>query len=251
MRAAQTVVKAKLGEILQQCVETRRHVVLTHHNPGGWRTYKSKFVACDATARTLKVEVIMPSDEPNDLAPKPGDTLGVTFRAGHKKCMFATSVLSREYHEGDALFSMEWPDHLQQLQRRAYERAEPPMNVVVAVRFWREQGAQEMSLEARNVRHGQLEDMSAGGMRVKVVDAGDIELGATYRCAFTPRPGKPGIVIDAVVRHREALNHGRSSIGFQFVGAETTPEGRRVLDRLARAVGQFQRARSRERSKVH
>jgi hypothetical protein len=50
-------------------------------------------------------------------------------------------------------------------------------------------------------------------------------------------------VLDAVLRHREAAEQGRASLGFQFVGMETTPEGLRLLDRLVRIVNHFQRSR--------
>lgn len=141
-----------------------------------------------------------------------------------------------------------WPDQIQQLQRRAYERATPPKDMVIAVRFWREVGPIGVPAEARTVRYGQLEDLSAGGLRVKVSNPDDIQPGATYRCVIEPYPGKPPLILDAVVRHREAVDHGRASIGFQLVGLETTPEGRKALDRLARTVSRFQRARSRRRA---
>ncbi|RME37078.1 MAG: PilZ domain-containing protein, partial [Planctomycetota bacterium] len=92
----------------------------------------------------------------------------------------------------------------------------------------------------------QLEDISLGGMRVRVAGSRDVEVGATYRCAFAPREGKPPIVLDALVRHREATEGARASIGFQFVGLECVPDGERITERLTRAIAQFQRARSRK-----
>jgi hypothetical protein len=114
------------------------------------------------------------------------------------------------------------------------------------VRFWREAAGGDASTDARNVRHGQLEDISAGGMRIKVADPKDVSLDRTYRCVFTPRPGKPSLVLDAVLRHREAVDQGRASLGFQFVGMEATPEGLRLLDRLVRIVNHFQRSNARD-----
>jgi c-di-GMP-binding flagellar brake protein YcgR len=161
--------------------------------------------------------------------------------------MFGATVESVQEEKEEGEITLRWPDHLQQLQRRVYERARPPKDAIIAVRFWREEVASGSAAEARCVRHGQLEDISAGGMRIKVARPNEIELGATCRCAFAPRPGKPSLVLDALVRHREAAGSGRASIGFQFVGLETTVEGRQLLDRLARTVSQFQRARSRSR----
>ena len=116
-----------------------------------------------------------------------------------------------------------------------------------AVRFWRDDASSTAGADARTVRHGQLEDISAGGMRVRVASPGDIEVGAVYRCAFTPKQGKPAILVEARVRHREAIEHCRASVGFQYVGLEVTAEGRRAIERLTRVVSQYQRAHSQRR----
>jgi len=79
-------------------------------------------------------------------------------------------------------------------------------------------------------------------MRIKVADSKEVQIDQTYRCVFSPRPGKPSLVLDAVLRHREAVDHGRASLGFQFVGMETTQEGLRLLDRIVRIVNDFQRS---------
>jgi c-di-GMP-binding flagellar brake protein YcgR len=172
----------------------------------------------------------------------------VTFRTGHKKCVFGTVVEPGDGHTTESVVTLRWPDHLQQIQRRLFERAQPPQGTVIPVRLWREGSSAGPREEVRSIRHGQLEDLSAGGMRVKAHDASEFHAGRTYRCVFTPRAGGPSIVVDAFARHRQAADQGRASIGFQFVGLEATPEGRRVLARIARTVSQFQRARSRSRS---
>jgi hypothetical protein len=160
--------------------------------------------------------------------------------------MFGTHVVSPNDESGRVI-NLGWPDHLQQLQRRVYERVRPMRDTVISVRFWREDQATASSVEARDVRHGQMEDLSVGGMRVKAANPAAIEDGQTYRCVFAPKPGKPSFVLDALIRHHEDADQGRASIGFQFIGLEATPEGRRTLERLARTVTQLQRARSRSR----
>jgi hypothetical protein len=83
-------------------------------------------------------------------------------------------------------------------------------------------------------------------MRIKVADSKEVQLDRTYRCVFSPRAGKPSLVLDAVLRHREAGDQGRAALGFQFVGMETTQDGLRLLDRLVRIVNHFQRSHSGE-----
>lgn len=241
MSATQTVTSDRHTQILEDSVRQQRPIVLTYNSREGWRTYKGAFLAVAESTPTMTVRV---EPEPNhtiENSPKAGDVLGGTFRLGHKKCMFNTTLINAR-KDGDAeVWIVRRPDTFQQLQRRAYERATPPKGSVIAVRFWRETSSGETPSDGRHVRHGQLEDLSAGGMRVKVADTSELEIDRTHRCVFTPRPGKPALVIDAVLRHKEASEQGRSSLGFQFVGLETSDDGMKILDRLVRTVQHFHR----------
>ncbi|MBI3834753.1 MAG: PilZ domain-containing protein [Planctomycetes bacterium] len=243
MPVPQAVEQLRLVQVLSDSAAQQRPLVLTHHGPDGWRTIKSVFSGGSPESRTLRVSGMIEKELPAKALPGVGMTLGGSFRLGHKKFMFCAMVQGVERHSDRLELMLRWPDHLQQLQRRVYERAEPPVGSVVAVRFWRDEAS---SATERKVRHGQLEDISAGGMRIKVSETGDIAMESTYRCSFTPRPGRPAIVLDAILRHRQAVDSGRASLGFQFVGLETTPEGMKTLDRLARVVTQFQRLRVRK-----
>jgi hypothetical protein len=239
--------RSRIEQLLADAIDRQRPIVLTHHGPDGWHSFKSRFVSGSFATRRIQAkppECSVGADMP---PLKAGDSLGVTFRAGHKKCAFGTALRAAPQAGHDGLLELAWPDHLQQLRRRVYERVRPPGNLVIAVRFWLEPADGGPGADARTVRYGQLEDLSVGGMRVKVALPHDIRIGATYRCAFTPGEGKPPMVLDAMVRHRETIEKGRASIGFQFVGLEVAAEGRRLAERLARIVSGFQRAGSRKR----
>ena len=257
MSVTQTIGRERHDQVLEDAVGHERPLVLTYNSDDGWRTFKAAFVSGPAGPSGILVKLEPAADGVVGNLPTPGDTLGGTFRLGHKKCMFSTVLLSVQRqgegqprsgvdNDGCPRWAIRRPEQLQQLQRRAYERAAPPKGSVIAVRFWREVVGGDASTDTRNVRHGQLEDISAGGMRIKVADPKDMSLDRTYRCVFTPRPGKPSLVLDAVLRHREAVDQGRASLGFQFVGMEATPEGLRLLDRLVRIVNHFQRSNARD-----
>lgn len=247
MTATQTLVKPQLDELLHAAVQQRRRVVMTHQDDTGWRTIKGEFAADRRDSDMLRIRVLGQDAATDASRPEPGTQLGVTFRAGHKKCIFCSELLAWDNSDSARIVTLRRPDELQQLQRRVFERAAPPPSTVVAVRFWREHPGGGADIDARTVCHGQLEDLSAGGMRVKVPAPKEVDIGASYRCAFTPRPGKPSIILDALARHREAADQGHASIGFQFIGLETSVEGRRVLERLAKTVSQFQRGRGRRK----
>ena len=248
MRATQTISGERQDNLLEDSINRRLRTTVTRHTPEGWRTFKSSFMAGDRTSRTILLKVLLPEDMPPQADPNQGDSLGVTFRAGHKKCMFSARAQSVVREGGAAVVTVSWPDNLEQLQRRVYERVVPPRGMVVPVRFWQEQPGSTMPEGDRKIRHGQLEDISAGGMRLKTGDLTDIEIGSAFRCVFAPQPGAPTVIADAVLRHHEATDRGRASLGFHFLGLETTPEGRMVLDQIARIVMHFQRTRQRKRN---
>lgn len=245
MSVTQTVPSDLQERLLLGAAAEQRRVVLTHQGTDGWRLYKGRFATNSGRADGLLVLVPAVSHEGRTLVLKTGDVLGCAFRDGHRKCI-CTTVIDDIRADGDnVLITLRTPEDIQQLQRRAFERAAPAVSNVIAVRFWQDGPGVPSGQSERNVRHGQLVDISAGGMRVNVPDPHRIVMDATYRCVFTTGPGKPAFVLDAFLRHREAEENGRAALGFQFVGLETTTEGRKTLDRLARLVSHFQRHRQR------
>ena len=231
-------------EVFADAIREGRQLVLTYNLPGGWRRQKAVFVSGSRAAHQALVHAIMPEPEGHCILPPPGAIVGGSFRLGHKKCLFSAEVRSCGADGKTIPITLTWPEHLSQLQRRAYERAAPPKGTVIAVRFWIDSGEKQPP-DGREVRHGQLEDISAGGMRLKVADSLSVEPEKTYKAVFTSRPGKPPFVLDSILRHREIVEKGRASLGFQFVGLEASTEGLRTLDRLAQLVGQFHRSQGR------
>lgn len=244
MSRTQSVDRPRQEEIIADAIREQRQLVLTYNLPDGWCRQKAVFVSGSPASREALVQAMLPENYQVIQLPSQGTVVGGSFRLGHKKCLFSATVRSCGPRARNVPISLTWPDHLSQLQRRAYERATPPRGQIIAVRFWEEKG-EGMSPDAREVRHGQLEDISAGGMRLKVADALSVEMEKTYKAVLTPRQGKPALLLDAILRHREIAERNRASLGFQFVGLETSTDGLRMLDRLARLVSQFQRSQHR------
>lgn len=246
MSTAAVIEAERCDEILQMSIDRQMRATVTHRSHAGWRSYKATVQSGTKPANTYNLRVYPPAHQLGDPLPDPGSTLGVTFRLGHKKCMLSSRLRCTARQGESIIFTLDWPVQLRQLKRRSFERAAPPAGQSVAVRFW---PARAPGVVGRIVHHGQLEDLSAGGMRIRTADLSNVELDSDYECIFTPRHGSPPIVIEATLRHREAADHGRAALGFKFVGLETTAEGRRTLDRLARIVSRFQRANGKARHK--
>jgi len=243
MSAIQVVSGHQAETILDVAVREDFQGIVSFHSPNGWRAYKCGFHSRDR--HDGGIELTTSGMTAGQGAPAPGATLGVSFRYGHKKCMFGAVLERFDTHEGEEIARLKWSGELRQLQRRAYERAAPPRGVVIPVRFRLEENVGKTASSDRETRHGQLENISAGGMRIKTGASNDVRVGATYRCIMTIKPGTPALILDAVLRHADPDRDGRVWLGFQFVGMESTPEGEKLLSSIAQIVSRFKRARAR------
>ena len=239
MSAVQTIESKQCGRLLAESIEKQTPIVLTHRTPEGWRTYRSNMLGGSLAEGALVVQRPIPSRGPMVSLPALQETLGVTFRKGHKKCMFSTVVTDCGRESDDAPFVLRWPREMQQLQRRSYERATPPPGQAIAVRV---RPVAEGDGRSQQAWYGELENVSAGGIRVNMPDRAQTEQDGTYQVMFTARPGDEPLIAEATLRHHEAAVHGRCSVGFHFVGLESTEEGQSALARLARIVRDYQRA---------
>lgn len=240
MSAMHTVADEHRDKIFATVAENSAYAVISYHGKAGWRSYKCRFrsVLMGGDEISLLAED-MPADDQG--TPKPGEVLGVSFRMGHKKCMFSAVLLGVE-RPGGTIVRLRCTGQLHQLQRRVYQRAFPPRDVVVPVRFWHVVATETPAGGVQDTRHGQLENISAGGMRIQTRTFQEQAVESTHRCILTPRPGAPTLIVDAVLRHYDLVANQRASLGFQFVGLESTSEGRQTLQSIVQIVNRFRRA---------
>lgn len=245
-----TVDPSRRDEILLEAVQRGTRVVLTIRRGDGWTTRSASFVPAPEGIETFGVLVPSLQEAPLEL----GETVGASFRRGHKKCLFATVVESVEAgataRDGETIVLLRWPDHLQELQRRVYQRAAPPPGRVIPVEFWTghvdDDAAQPPAAEP--CWSGQIENLSVGGTRVWSRSEVKFVEGAPVVGALALSRRAESLRLNAVFRHCDRRGDGFSA-GFQFVGLETRTDGPVILAQLAKTVIDFQRATSRHRSR--
>ena len=230
------------NEILADAARSQERVVLTRQDEIGWRTCKSHFLGCNEHDQRLYIAAPAAAGQPTGFTVQPGDLLGVAFRRGHKKCLFNTKVTEISDDPSHGL-EIHWPEELQELQRRAYQRVSPPPDRHIKVHFWNAAAGPEND----RPRTGTIEDLSAGGMRISSDDHEGLHPGDALRVTFDLRARGPELSLDAVFRHRESRPNSACSLGLQFVGLETTREGQDTLAKIACVVIDFQRASTRHR----
>lgn len=250
MRYNRPVDSARRDQILMEAAARRSAVVLTCKHAGQWISLKSRFLAAHLSPQQLVVEY--PAGQPGQRAPdiEQGQNVGLAFRRGHKKCVFASVVAGKDRlqidpHSRVGALLLRWPEQIHELQRRSFFRAAVPPGQTIAVYLW--PGGAAMRSRAGSsgwpVCTAELLDLSAGGFRVQLLasDEPGLAVGQTVGMEFAPDPASPPIVADANLRHRQRLDQQRISMGFQFVGLEQTARGRMLLQRLGRIASNWRR----------
>jgi hypothetical protein len=101
----------------------------------------------------------------------PGQQVGVSFRRGHKKCIFSTIIVLRRNEpagSGAALDTLilRCPEQMHELQRRAYERVICPPDRFIAVRLWEGLGAGHEG--SWPLCSGRVANLSVGGVQIDI-----------------------------------------------------------------------------------
>lgn len=235
------------AEVLSQAASQFVPVTVTCRTTEGWSTFKSRFLSIEQAKRGLFIEY--PSD-PGGLTPEIviGQTIGVTFRRGHKKCAFSSLVLERRTFTVGAdnhvpALAIGWPEEVSELQRRLYYRAPVPDQQVIPVELWRSDNGIERSAYAPSCQ-GRMLDISAGGMSVLINGSENPGWEQNHRvaCSFAASRGETPVVVSARVCHREPTAADGVRIGLHFVGLDCTPEQRDALERVIRLTVRFQRS---------
>lgn len=232
-------------EIIVEAAERQTPVVLSHRGAAGWRTFKSQFLPA---GKEQSIHVGCPGQDTTGEAGllAEGMLLGVSFRRGHRKCMFASVVDGRRAlvtADGcvDALV-LRQPEVIQMLQRRVYHRTPVPADRKIAVVI----RCQTTGTDADAARRpspscrGLLRNISVGGMAVGVEPGTDLGLtiGQTVR-AEVHLPTARALHVEVNYRHQTMVGN-ELQLGFQFVGLETTASGREAAERLSRLAVELQ-----------
>jgi c-di-GMP-binding flagellar brake protein YcgR len=249
MKPRRILARRDATEIFDRAVRERALAVLTIQETDDWRSFKARFLERDPNARFFVLDYQPVNGE--TLPPVvPGQYIGVTFRQGSRKLLFATVVEAKGHFVLDdrttvAAIRYRWPDSMTELQRRAYFRTPVPPSMTLLVSLWpggitARGSAQASTLQ---VTTGDLADLSCGGALVRLHQATPTTWldGEVLGVEMQLPDGRPPVVLDARFRGIRPDESGARSGALQFVGLELTVDGRLVLQRLAASVQRLHR----------
>jgi c-di-GMP-binding flagellar brake protein YcgR len=233
------------AELLAEAVSRRSVAGISCKLTDGWASFKSCFLGIEDETRNLIIEYPAPKDLPPPEFTG-GESIGISFRRGHRKCVFSTGLLGQcrfPISRGVEIPALKllWPNQMYELQRRLFYRAPVPAQETIPVDI-RRIAASEKDTEARLYR-GHMVDLSFGGLSLM------FERGQHPRwdnddmvaCSFDV-DNEGSFSLDTRFRYCEQTSPEHMRLGLQFAGLETSTSGRELLDRLLVLCARFQQA---------
>lgn len=218
--------------VLLQILESNGNGDITFLSGGRWFKSPVQFVSVSADVIHIK-PISDKSDRPMPL--QVNQPVGLTFQLDYYKYLFETEVVGFET-SGGRIAILDFPDKVEQMQRRAYSRVPVPKNIVVKVLFWHRgytDDTREVPIDS--YWQGKLIDLSAGGARITIElqQKPNFRIRQVVGMQFTPMCYQQPILVEAQVIHLdESVDMNLLTLGVEFLGLETSAEGRQTLHRI-------------------
>jgi c-di-GMP-binding flagellar brake protein YcgR len=230
------------ASILQWAVDKQAPLSVSLLPEARWHSLRSQLLGCDPAQGAIQVLYPLVTDGQAPPEILPGSELGISFRRGHKKCVFVSSVVLRRTDtspKGQPLDTLilRAPRELREFQRRLYQRVIIPAERFIAAKLW-EGGAPGRDDATWPLCAGRVANLSAGGVLVDIRAEHNprLSVGEIVGVEISVRPGQPSFCVNAQYRHCILSSPDRLGIGLQFVGLEIDVPGRTTLPQLAELI---------------
>ena len=238
--------------VLQWAVKRQAAITMSLLSDGRWRCLRSQLLGVEPERQLLQLSypIAAGGGPPPEITP--GDQVGLSFRRGHKKCIFVSPVVARRLEAGDGGDAIDTllvrvPDQIRELQRRAYQRATVPPDRFIAVKLW-QGGVPAVDGSSWPVCSGRVNNISAGGIMVDVRSDQNPRFGVgdMVGLEITAIQGRPPLMVEGQYRHCTAMGTDRIGLGLQFLGLEHDNPGQASLSEVADLVRELQQQSSRQ-----
>jgi c-di-GMP-binding flagellar brake protein YcgR len=243
MKEPEVIISEALTKVLLDLVERQTPGTMTHLTSGKWHICDIFFKAVTPNAVQIEVQA---NERRIPIDIQINQPVGISAQHEFTKYIFESVVIGTEsvlHGTCSGKVLLEMPDKIECMHRRAYSRVSAPGKLKVQVLFWH-RGYLDTVAEAPldNYWQGRMLDLSAGGMQIAV----DADQGANFRSGqlvglqFTPMPHEKPVLLEAQVKHvAPNTEPNQLQIGLEFIGLETSSEGRQKLRRLVEIVHEY------------
>lgn len=226
--------------VLNWAVDKQVEANVSFSNESRWHNLRTNFRRFDPEQGIMQVVVANGSNgEPQSVPmPSTGEQVGVSFRRGHKKCLFLSTLMMVQA-ERDADGSnietlvLRLPKQVRAIQRRAFQRVIVPEGIFIAAKIW-EGGLPGSGSDSWPICSGRVSNISMGGVLVETrIDQNPrLTSGEVVGVEITTRPGE-AILLDGMYRHCVMDGQQRLGLGFHFPGIEHELPGRATIAQLS------------------
>jgi len=235
---------------LSDAIVRNAGLVVSLPSAGMLRHHRSRFLGCDEEG--FWIETPQGEEALIDELIGSGQSVGISFKSGETKVVFASVVLRRnpEYAVRDdlkvaALF-LRHPEEIKSIQRRNTYRVRVPEDEAITVRVWRLAPGVPLRDKppARQQLKVKLRDLSIGGVGVFMTgDDGKpplVSIEDRLRIEITTKD--LCMLVEGHLRHPALPVMGDTvRAGIQFKSLERDLQGRQILATLTRIVGELHR----------
>lgn len=234
MTQSETLKSSQIKEFLAESQSRDAKFVLSYTRQGKWRILNTKI-------RDLDGENIVLTNQSSSEGLEAYQPVGIYVQFDHFKYLFETTVAQVENNA----ITVEFPEKAEKMQRRAYKRQPVPSNLKVKSLFWH-RGYLDDSDKCPQEQYwqGRLINLSAGGAQI-AVDMDQKEYfrsGQLLGVQFTPMCYQKPLLLESHVRYFiDQPDHQQFLVGIEFLGLESSDEGRKALERLVEVIDKYEK----------
>jgi len=241
------------GEILRMVIEKKVPAIMSYLSKDKWHV--AKVLVTDISGGRMTIESTHSDERQHPINIRIGQPVGVSFKYTYGKFIFDTTVVALEPSTDPTrggTMVLDCPARIGVVERRSYFRVNVPESLKVNVVLWHRSQKHELREQLHNYYQAKLVDISAGGAQLLLpaqdLDAPghpqtskpDFKKGQFIGLRFTPLPYETPLMFNAQIRNiLPTADKQNLCLGLQIVGLEASPEGRRVLSRVAAVVERY------------
>jgi len=244
---------AESENLIKTAIRQKIPAILSYMSRNKWHV--AKVFITERSGDRLRVECLHTESRHQPINIQEGQPVGLSFKYSYGKFIFDTAVISlqpsHDPRTGGTII-VEYPAHIEVVQRRSYFRVSVPKSLKVNVVFWHRSCRQSDQDVSHTYYQGQLMDISAGGaMMAMPLDTSENEnqaeeskpafrKGQFIGLRFTPLPYETPLVFNAQIRNiLPTADNAALCLGLQIVGLEASAEGKETLVRIAEVVDKY------------
>ena len=248
MSQAERLTPDQIDAFLRRVVQDGLCGTLSCLRCGKWSVFDIWAGSCSDSGLRIRVA----SENPKEFNAQKNQPVGICFRHEHHNYIFETIITEPPTPESPDELTVELPDKIERMQRRAYDRQPIPTSLNVRATFWHRGHIKDSDPKPHeDYWQGKLENLSVGGTMIRTgQDHRDFfSMGQLVGVQFTPMSYQKPILLEGCVRHLDTPPAEEALlVGVEFLGLEASPEGRDTLHRLLEIVETYEKLNKKNES---